>query len=217
MAKLAPEIPISAVRKALRNSRRATFTSFPMSGSWGSPVTLVNKSATSWRDRWMAGMTMWDGPSWRSWMIHSPRSVSTTSKPSAFQVVVEEGLLRGHGLGFDDLLDPVVPGDGGDDLVGLPGGGGQMHLDPGGFGLGLEGLIQLFQVGQGLIFALGDLPAQAPARPRPERPGPGPPCKPPAKVPMAERRNLLSRAFFKRFLYSLRFWAVSIMIPGPLK
>ena len=83
------------------------------------------------------------------------------------QMVVEEGLLRSHGLGFDDLLYPGVPGDGGDDLVGLPGGGGQMHLDPGGFGLGLEGLVQLFQAGQGLIFALGDLPAQAPPRPAP--------------------------------------------------
>ena len=28
-----------------------------------------------------------------------------------FQVVVEEGLLRGHGLALDDLLDPVVFGD----------------------------------------------------------------------------------------------------------
>ena len=76
------------------------------------------------------------------------------------QVIVQEGLFRGHGLGFDDLLDPVVPGDGGDDLVGLPGGGGQVHLDPGGFGLGLKGLVELFQAGQGLILALGDLPAQ---------------------------------------------------------
>ncbi|KAF5048417.1 hypothetical protein DSECCO2_450300 [anaerobic digester metagenome] len=31
----------------------------------------------------MAGMTMWVGPSWRSWMIHSPRSVSVTSRPCA--------------------------------------------------------------------------------------------------------------------------------------
>ena len=76
-------------------------------------------------------------------------------------MIVQEGLLRGHGLGFDDLLDLVVPGDAGDDLVGLPGGGGQVHLDPGGFGLGFEGLIKLFQVGQGLILAPGDLPAQA--------------------------------------------------------
>ncbi len=35
MAKLAPEIPMSAVRKALRNSRRATFTRLPMSGLLG--------------------------------------------------------------------------------------------------------------------------------------------------------------------------------------
>ena len=81
-------------------------------------------------------------------------------KSGFFQVVVEEGLLRGHGLGFEDFLDAIVPGDAGDDLVGLQGGGGQVDLDPGGLGLGLEGRIQLFQVRQGGIFAGGDLPGQ---------------------------------------------------------
>jgi hypothetical protein len=77
------------------------------------------------------------------------------------QVVVQKGLLRSHGLGFDDLFDLAVPGDGGDDFVGLPGGGGQVHPGAGGFGLGLKSLIELFQAGQGLILAPGDLPAQA--------------------------------------------------------
>ncbi len=77
------------------------------------------------------------------------------------QVVVQEGLLRGHGLGLDDLFDPMAPGNAGDDLVGLGGGGGQVHLDPGGFSLGLESLVQLLQAGQGLGFPPGDFPAQA--------------------------------------------------------
>jgi len=89
--------------------------------------------------------------------------------------MVKEVLLSGHGLGLglDDLLGSACFGDGGDDPVGLPGGFGQMDLGPRGFSLGLEGLKKLFQVGQGLVFAPGDLqrraskstPAKARARP----------------------------------------------------
>jgi hypothetical protein len=45
----------------------------------------------------------------------------------------------------------------GDDLVGLPGGGGQVHRDSGGFGLGFKGLVKLFQAGQALILAPGEV------------------------------------------------------------
>ena len=40
-------------------------------------------SAIWWRLRWTAGMMMWLGCSSASWMIHSPRSVSVTSQPTA--------------------------------------------------------------------------------------------------------------------------------------
>ena len=46
----------------------------------------------------MAGMTMWLGVSCASWMIHSPRSVSTTRSPAVLQVVVEKDLLGDHAL-----------------------------------------------------------------------------------------------------------------------
>jgi len=61
-----------------------------------------------------------------------------------FQVVVKEGLLRSHGLGFDNLPDAVVFGNGRDDLVGVLGGAGQVHLDARRLGLGLEGCEELF-------------------------------------------------------------------------
>ena len=48
--KLIPDLA-TALRVLKLLPRRATFTSLPMSGSWVSPVTWLNRSATSCRDR----------------------------------------------------------------------------------------------------------------------------------------------------------------------
>jgi hypothetical protein len=45
---------------------------------------------------------MWLGSSWRSWMMYSPRSVSTGSMPCAFQVLVDGDLLADHRLALGD-------------------------------------------------------------------------------------------------------------------
>ena len=62
-------------------------------------------SATCSFTRWIAGAMMWLGGSWRSWMMYSPRSVSTGVMPFASRIIVERDLLGdhrlalGHGLG----------------------------------------------------------------------------------------------------------------------
>ncbi len=45
---------------------------------------------------------MWLGGSWRSWMMYSPRSVSTGVTPCCFEIVVERDLLRDHRLALGD-------------------------------------------------------------------------------------------------------------------
>ena len=62
-----------------------------------------------------------------------------------FQVVVEEGFFRGHGLALDDFLDAVGPGNIGNDGVGLKGGAGNVHLDAGRFRTGFEGGEELLE------------------------------------------------------------------------
>ena len=59
-------------------------------------------SRTWWRSRWTAGAMMWLGVWPASWMIHSPRSVSTTSHAGGLEGVVEAGLLGGHRLALHD-------------------------------------------------------------------------------------------------------------------
>ena len=84
MSAFAPIIPAPAFKNTRRSSARARRTIPPMSS--GSTVRCVSASksvATCWRLLWIAGMTMWLGVSWASWMIHSPRSVSTTRIPAA--------------------------------------------------------------------------------------------------------------------------------------
>jgi hypothetical protein len=50
---------------------------------------------------WTAGAMMWLGCSPRSWMMYSPRSVSTTSKPG-LQFGVQPDLLGDHALALGD-------------------------------------------------------------------------------------------------------------------
>ena len=102
----------------------------------------------------MAGMTMCEGPSWRK--LDDPFAQVGFGHHEAFffQVVVEEGFFRGHRLAFDDFLDPVGPGNIGNDGVGLKGGVGNVHLDPGGFGAGFESGEELLEIGDGGILPL---------------------------------------------------------------
>ena len=83
MAKLAPEIPMSARRNFSRSSLRAAWTIMAMSGGISSLSSFEKYSATWKRLRWMAGITMWEGRWSARATIHSPRSVSVTVIPAA--------------------------------------------------------------------------------------------------------------------------------------
>src|SRR5881409_10295 len=83
-AKLAPVIPRSAWRNFSRNSSRAIFVR--TSGSAARPgrcSSRENSPATCPFVLWMAGAMMCEGRSWASWMMYSPRSVSTGVTPIA--------------------------------------------------------------------------------------------------------------------------------------
>ena len=73
-------------------------------------------AATSSRVLCKAGPTMCDGVSFASCKMYSPRSVSTTSTPSASQRFIEMNLLGDHRLRLNDASDAVVAGDPADDL-----------------------------------------------------------------------------------------------------
>jgi hypothetical protein len=81
--KLTPEMPTSASAKLRRRMRRAAPVSTATSSVGSMPTFSANSSAICRFDLWMAGTTMCDGVSCASWMIHSPRSVSTGASPSA--------------------------------------------------------------------------------------------------------------------------------------
>ena len=81
MSAFPPVIPMSASRKLCRSSVRATCTSDAVSSGTGCPTTFAKSCATSSRVLWIAGAMRCDGRSPASWMIHSPRSVSTARIP----------------------------------------------------------------------------------------------------------------------------------------
>jgi hypothetical protein len=83
MSALPPVMPTSASMNVCRSSLRATATSDAMSSATGCPTTLLKSCATSSRVLWIAGAMRCDGRSPASWMIHSPRSVSTAWMPCA--------------------------------------------------------------------------------------------------------------------------------------
>ena len=107
--KLAPVMPTSAARNFWRSivarlvdqvvaARRATGAG----RAWCGPCRKL--SATSSLLRWTAGAMMWLGGSWRSWMMYSPRSVSTGVDAVRFQMIVERDLLGDHRLALGDDL-----------------------------------------------------------------------------------------------------------------
>jgi len=83
MMKLAPEMPMSALRKCSRSAWRASRVSAGISVSRGRPWATWKSSATSSRDLCTAGATMWEGGSLASCRMYSPRSVSITFTPAS--------------------------------------------------------------------------------------------------------------------------------------
>ena len=82
-AKLAPVIPMSAWRNFSRSAFRATAVRTSGSASNSALAARREKSsATCPFVLWMAGAMMCDGFSWASWMMYSPRSVSTGVTPA---------------------------------------------------------------------------------------------------------------------------------------
>ena len=82
-AMLTPEVPMSAARNFSRSALRAAWVSSGGSVVRRMPSFRTKRSAISWRVLWMAGAMMCEGFSPASWMMYSPRSVSTTSIPAA--------------------------------------------------------------------------------------------------------------------------------------
>ena len=82
--KLTPVMPMSASRKALRSTRRASCVICGTSATSSSvaPSFSLKTRAQSSFVLWMIGATMCDGWSLSSWTMYSPRSVSTTSMPA---------------------------------------------------------------------------------------------------------------------------------------
>ena len=85
--KLAPVMPISAVRKCWRSTWRASRVMSGISAevrvSMGRPCSLANSASTSSMVLCTAGAMMWDGVSPASCTMYSPRSVSTGRMPAA--------------------------------------------------------------------------------------------------------------------------------------
>ena len=82
-AKFTPLMPMSAVRNLLRSRSRAKAQRAVRSSGSGYPAASVNSRATWGTVLCTAGAMMCEGISLASWMMYSPRSVSTTSTPSA--------------------------------------------------------------------------------------------------------------------------------------
>ena len=84
--KLAPVMPTSAARNRSRSLVRASVRmsrrSWNTRSAGRSVCDLRNCASQSSRFRWNAGAMIWLGSSWRSWMMYSPRSVSTGVMPA---------------------------------------------------------------------------------------------------------------------------------------
>ena len=98
----------------------------------GRCADLRKLASQSSRLRWNAGAMMWLGSSWRSWMMYSPRSVSTGRDAVAFQVVVDAQLLADHRLALGDGARVRGAADRQHRGARLIGGGAPVHLAAGG-------------------------------------------------------------------------------------
>ena len=81
--KFAPVMPMSAAMNFSRSWRRASWARSSMPVYRGALSLSSNSSETSSRDLWIAGAIMWNGASPASWIMYSPRSVSTDSMPAS--------------------------------------------------------------------------------------------------------------------------------------
>ncbi len=79
---MAPERPASAPRNFSRMALRAIFVSTCGSSVYSTPSFSAKSLPTCRRFLWIAGTMMWEGVSPTSWMMYSPRSVSSTSMPA---------------------------------------------------------------------------------------------------------------------------------------
>ena len=82
-------------------------------------------------------------------------------EPLVFQGVVEQGLLGGHRLRFDDFFRAGLLSDPGDDIVGRGTIAGEMDPHAGSLGVSAELVVQLHQAGQQAVRGGGDLGHQA--------------------------------------------------------
>src|ERR1035437_6448590 len=81
-AKFTPESPASASKNFCRSTRRAVAVSASTSSVYtASRIFWPNRRAICCLFLWMAGMMMCEGVSPSSWMMYSPRSVSSDSTP----------------------------------------------------------------------------------------------------------------------------------------
>ena len=95
-------MPTSAARKLLAQHWRAPPPACrrdSASGALGIEIAYAPRGrsrATCSFVRWMAGAMMWLGVSWRSWMMYSPRSVSTGVDAVGLEMIVDGDLLADH-------------------------------------------------------------------------------------------------------------------------
>ena len=100
-AKLQPDTPRSAAEEAgpqLLAGEGGEVLGLRVELAARRSASSCRMSRTWWRSRWTAGAMMWLGVWPASWMIHSPRSVSTTVARRRLERLVEAGLLRRHRL-----------------------------------------------------------------------------------------------------------------------
>ena len=74
---------------------------------------------------------MWLGTSPRSWMMYSPRSVSTGSMPFCREMLVQPDLLGDHRLALGGGLAPDAAADVEDDVARILRRLGEMHVPAG--------------------------------------------------------------------------------------
>ncbi len=101
-------MPTSALRNLSRSTPRASRSRLcgsDIGRSAGRCVCALRKSSRTWSMlRCTAGAMMWLGCSPRSWMMYSPRSVSTGVTPLLLEEIVEADLLGDHRLALGDGL-----------------------------------------------------------------------------------------------------------------
>ena len=106
-AKFAPVMPMSAWRNFWRSSALAILVNASGSAATGRFSSFANSSATCPLVLWIAGAMMWDGFSWASWMMYSPRSVSTGITPACSRASFSSISSVAMDLDFTAIFTPL--------------------------------------------------------------------------------------------------------------